>query len=129
MGHDSPAQVAGPRSDIDEVIAGSHQRLIVFNHDDRVPLLLQIAEGGDEPVVVARMQADRRFVEQIENSDKPGADSGGQTHALPLAAAECVGSSIEREIVGANSIEKGEPGAGTDSKRIGPRGWVHWSRG
>ena len=121
MGHDSPAQMAGTWTDVDEVIAGSHERFIVLDDDDRVSLLLQIAQGGDEPVVVARMKADRRLIEQIEDAHEPGADSGGQPHALPLAAAERVGGAVERQIVGADAIEKREP-----ALDLGHDRFCHW---
>ena len=121
MGHNSPAQVAGPGANVDEMIAGSHERFVVLDDDDRVALLLQIAQGGDEPIVVARMEADRRLIEQIEHAHKSGADSRGQPHALPLAAAERVGGPVERQVIGADAIEKGEPALNLGHDRFGDR--------
>ena len=70
MGHHSSAQVPGPRAHVDQVIARSHQRFVVLDNDNGVSLLLQIAQGGDQPIVVARMEADRRLVEQIQHADQ-----------------------------------------------------------
>ena len=101
-----PAAAAGAGADVDQIVARPHQRFVVLDHDHRVALLLQIAQRGDQPVVVARMQADRRLVEQIQHADQPRADAGRQPHALPLAAAERVGRPIEREILGADAVQE-----------------------
>jgi len=41
-----------------------------------------LAEGFEEPGVVARMQADRRLVEHVEDSAELEADLGGKADAL-----------------------------------------------
>ena len=122
LGHDAPAASArrpGPMSI--KMIARAHQRFVVLDDDHRVALLLQVAERGDQPVVVARMQADRRLIEQVQHADQARADAGGQPHALPLAAAERVGGPIEREILGADAIEKLEPAHDLGDDRLGDR--------
>jgi len=52
------------------------------------------------------MQSDRGLVEQIEHADQSGADARRQSHALPLATAQCVGGPVECEIISADAIEK-----------------------
>ena len=121
MRHDSSAQVPRARAHVDQVIAGPHERFVVLDDDDRVPLLLQVAQRGDQPIVVARMQADRRLIEQIQHADQPRADSGRQPHALPFAAAERVGRPIERQIIGADAIEKCKPPHDLRHDRLGDR--------
>ena len=93
----------------------------MLDDDDRVSLLLQVAQRGDQPIVVARMQTDRRLIEQIQHAHQPGADAGRQSHALPLAAAERVGRAIERQIIGADAIEKREPPHDLGHDRLGHR--------
>ena len=46
------------------------------------------AQGGDQPVVVALVQADRRLVEDVEHADQLRADLRRQPDALGLAAGE-----------------------------------------
>jgi hypothetical protein len=41
---------------IDQMIAGPHERFIMFDHDDCVSLLLQISQSGNEPIIVARVE-------------------------------------------------------------------------
>ena len=71
--------------------ACAHDRFVVLDDEHRVAVLLQVAQRVDQPLVVARMQADRRFVENVAGADQPGADAGRQANALQLAAAERVG--------------------------------------
>ena len=83
------------------------------------PCCCKFAQRGDEPVVVARMEADRRFIEQIQHAHEPRTDASRQSHALPLAAAERVGRAIERQILGAHAIEKREPPHDLRHDRLG----------
>src|SRR5207245_10436526 len=53
-------------------------------------------------VVVARVQSDRRFVEDIEHTDKSTADLAGQPDALRLAAGQRRGRAVERQVVQAD---------------------------
>ena len=76
----------GPRS-----TSQSAWRMIVSSCSTTTTVLprdLQIAQGVDQPLVVAGMQADRRLVEHVADADQAGAQAGGQPHALQLAAAE-----------------------------------------
>jgi hypothetical protein len=108
MGDHATAQMTGARTYIDEVIARAHEGFVVLDNDDSVSLLLQIAQSGDESVVVARVETDRGLVEEIEDTDQAGANACGQPYALAFAAAERVGGAVEREIVGTDAIEEGQ---------------------
>ena len=101
--------MAGTWANVDQVIAGTHERFVVFDHHDRIALLLQISERSNQPIIVARMQPNRRLIQQVQNADEPRADSGGQPHALPFAAAQRVGRSVQRQILRADAIKKREP--------------------
>ena len=45
VGDDASAAAAGAGADVDEVIAGAHERFIVLDDDDRVALLLRVRGG------------------------------------------------------------------------------------
>ena len=64
-GDDAPAMAAGARPDVHQVIGGVQQIEIVFDDKHGVAQIAQLAQYGNQPGVVARMQADRRFVEHI----------------------------------------------------------------
>ena len=52
------------------------------------------------------MQADGRFVEDIEHARQIRAELRGEPDALGLAAGERVGGTVEREIIQADAVEK-----------------------
>ena len=88
LGHDLAPLDPRPRPEIDEVIGCAHRVFVVLDDDDSVPQPGQPAEGQEQPIVVARMQADRRLIEDIQHADEPSADLAGQADALGLAAGE-----------------------------------------
>jgi len=57
--------------------------LVVLDHQHGVAQVAQALEGVEQAAVVALMQADRRFVENVEHPDQGGANLGGQADALP----------------------------------------------
>ena len=95
-----------PGPEVDQPIGLPHDRFVVLDDEHRVAAVLQVAQGVDQPLVVARVQADRRFVEHVAHADQPGAEAGGQPHALQLAAAERVGRAVERQVVEADPVQE-----------------------
>src|SRR5439155_25282771 len=53
----------------------------------------------EESRVVARVEADRWLVEDVEDADQARADLRRQSDTLPLAARQCRGTPIEREVI------------------------------
>ena len=87
-GDDFAAAYAGAGAEIDQVVGGAHRLLVVLDHHDGIALVAQLAERGEQPVVVAGVQADRRFVEDVQHADQPAADLPGKPDPLQLAAGE-----------------------------------------
>ena len=67
--------------------------------------------ASDDPVHVARMQADRRLVEHEQGVDERGAERGRQVDALHLAAGERAALAVEREVADADVAEVAQPRA------------------
>ena len=57
------------------------------------------------------MQADARFVQNVQHADQRRANLRGQPDALGLAAAQRAALAIQREIAEADIFQKAEPGA------------------
>ena len=72
----------------------------------RVALIAQLPEDGDQPQVVARVQADRRLVEDVERADERRAERGRQADALRLAARQRRREPIERQVVETDVVEE-----------------------
>ena len=51
-----------------------------------------------QPVVVAAVQADGRFVQHITAADQPAADLRGQPNPLGLAAGQRAAGAVQRQI-------------------------------
>ena len=87
-GHDVPAAHARAGAEIDDVIGRPHRVFVVLDDDHRVALVAEPGQRVQQAVVVARVQADRRLVENVQHADQPAADLAGQADALHLAAGE-----------------------------------------
>ncbi len=84
----------------------------MLDDDDRVALVPESAEGFEQAVVVAGMEADRGLVENIEHADQPAADLAGQADAR-ISPPESVGArAVEREVFKAHVGQ--EPQASAD---------------
>ena len=77
----------------------------------RVAHVAQPLQRREQPVVVARVQADRRFVEDVEHADQAAADLAGQADALRFAAGERRGGAVERQVVEPDVQQEAEPAA------------------
>ena len=97
--HDVAAVLPRARADVDDVVGGADGLLVVLDHDDRVAQVAQPLQRGDEPLVVALVQADGGLVEHVEHADQTAADLAGQADALRLAARQGAGRAGERQVV------------------------------
>ena len=70
----------------------------MLDDDERVAKVAQSLERGEQLVVVALVQADRRLVKDIENAHQARADLRRETDALRLAAGECRARARERQV-------------------------------
>ena len=77
-----PAVPPGAGANVDQVIGLAHDRLVVFDDQHAIALVLEVAQRLDQAPVVARMQADRGFVADIADADEPRADAGRQADTL-----------------------------------------------
>ena len=81
------------------VVGRAHRVFVVLDDDHRVAHVAKASERVEQPVVIARVQADRRFVENVEHADQSAADLARQPNALRFAAGKRRGSAVERQIV------------------------------
>ena len=91
---------------VDQLVGLPHHRFVVFHHQHGVAQRLQFAQGLDQSLIVAMVQADRRFVQDVADADQARTDAGGQPHSLQFAAAERFGGAIERQVADADFLEE-----------------------
>ena len=121
LGDDLAPLDAGPRPEVDEVVGGAHRVLVVLDDDHRIAQLGKAAEGDQQPVVVAGVQADRRLVEDVEHAHQPRADLAGQSDALRFAAGERRRRAVERQVVQADVDQEHQPGPDLLEQLLGDR--------
>ena len=109
LGDEPPAARTRTGADVENVIGGADGVLVVFDDDDAVAQVAQLAHGRDEPVVIALVEADARFVEHVEHARQPGADLRGEPDALRLAAGERAAFAVEIEVAQADFHEEPQP--------------------
>ncbi|HLP00958.1 MAG TPA: hypothetical protein VK163_02950 [Opitutaceae bacterium] len=111
MENDVASGGAGLGADLDHVVGGADHRLVVLDDDDGVTGICQRPDDADEPIDVARVKADRGFVEHEERVDERGAEAGGEVDAFDFAAGERARLAVEREVTEADLLEVAEAGA------------------
>src|SRR5439155_12460119 len=74
-----------------------------------VALVAQLPQDRDEPQVVARVEADRRLVEDVQRADERRPERRREIDALRLAARERRRQAVEREVVEADVAQERKP--------------------
>jgi hypothetical protein len=108
LGDDLAAMDAGAGAHVDDIVGGADRVLVMLDHEHGVAEVAQALERFEQPVVVALVQADRRFVEHIEHAGQAGADLAGEADALALAAGKRAGGAIEVEVIEADIVEEAQ---------------------
>lgn len=109
-GGDFAAMATGARSDIDDVVAGEHGVFVMFDDDDGIFEVAEVFESVDEFVVVALVEADGGFVENVEDALEARANLGGKANALGFATGEGVGGAAKGEIAETDILHKFDAG-------------------
>ncbi len=121
LGDDLAPFDAGAGAEVDEVVGGAHRVLVVLDDDHGVADVAEALQGRDQAVIVARVEADRRLVEDVQDPDQPRADLAGQADPLRLAARERGRRPVEGEVIEPDVVEEAEPTADLLEEFLGDR--------
>ena len=105
------ALAAGAGAEVDHVVGGGDEGRVVLDHHHGVARVGQPAQDADELLRVARVQAHRRLVEDVERARERAAERGGEGHALGLAAREGPRLAPEGQVAEAHVHEEAQPPA------------------
>ena len=108
-GDDLAAEAAGAGAEIEQAVGIGNHFAIVLDDDERVAQVAKLFERGNEPGVVARVEADRRLVEHVQHAAQAAADLAGEADALGFAAGKRRGGAAECEIVESDVDQEREP--------------------
>ncbi len=99
LGHHPAASNTRPGTEVHDVIGRSHGLFVVFDDDHGVALVSEIAEALEQQLVVAWVESDRGFIEDVDDTDQSAADLSGQADALRFASGKSGCGSVECEVV------------------------------
>ena len=99
---DFAAILAGAGAYVHQPVGTEHGLRIVFHHHHGVALVSQSLEGGNELAVILLVQADGRFVQDIEHIHQLGAYLGGQADALAFTTGQRAGRTVQGQVVQAH---------------------------
>ena len=89
LGHHRSAAVSAFGTHIDDPVGTLDHVQIVFDHNDRVPLIHQTVEDIEQLAHIVEVQASCRLIEHVQRgAGRPSAQLGGQFDPLGLTARE-----------------------------------------
>jgi hypothetical protein len=104
--HDGAALLPTARAQLDDVVRRRDRGGIVLHHDDAVATVAQRGQQREQPVGVARVQADGRLVEHVERVHQMRPERVGQRDPLRLAARQRACLPVQREVAEPDVVEE-----------------------
>ena len=108
--HHMSAMHPGPRSDIDDVIGAEHGFFVMLDHQQGIAQITQSLQRIQQFPVIALMQADTRFIQNIQYTDQPRTNLRRQADPLRLAAGQRTGRPVQRQVIQSDIDQEAEPG-------------------
>ena len=106
---DAPALLAGAEPHVHDGVGDADHVGIVLDDEDGVALVAKLPQDRDEPLVVARVEPDRRLVEDVQRVDERRPQRGRQVDALRFAAGERRRQAVERQVVQPDVAQESQP--------------------
>ncbi len=107
--HNLTAVHARAGADVDNIIRRAHSFLVVFDNHKRISQIAEAFQRHQQLFVIALVQADGRFVQNIKHAHKRGADLCRKAYALAFSPGKASGSAGERQILKPDALEKLKP--------------------
>lgn len=113
----------GSGAEVEHIVRPQDRIEVVLDHKHGVADVAQFFQRVEQPVVVALVQSDRRFVENVQDADQSAAELGRQPDPLRLAARKRARHPVQRQIVQPDVAQKGQaaPNLLQDGLRRSPR--------
>ena len=99
MRGDLASAVAGAGAEIEQVVGRPDNFSVVLDQHQGVAQIAQVRQRAEQPAVVARVQPDRRLVQDVQDAGESAADLAGQTDALRFAAGKRRRRPAERQVL------------------------------
>ncbi len=109
--NDGASQHAGGGAEVDDMVGASNGLFVVLHHHHGISHIAHADQGVEEPSVVALVQPDGGFVEDVDHAGEFRAHLACQPDTLGFTPREARASAIEGEITEAHRFEEAESGA------------------
>ena len=102
------AMTAGAGAEVDDIVGAADGFFIVLDDEHGVAEVAQVFERGEKAPVVAMVQADGRFVENVEDAAQFGSDLRGEADALAFSTGERGGGAAELQVAESDVVQEFE---------------------
>ena len=94
---------------VKDIIRLADGLFVMLHHNHRITLIAQVFQRCQQPVIVALMQPDTGFIQDIKHPLQARTNLAGQTDALALAARQCAGVARKRQILKPHIVQESKP--------------------
>ena len=113
-----PSPFAAPGAHVDHLVAEPDHVRVVFDDGDRVPQVHQSPQLRHEALLVAGVQTDAGFIENVEHVHQRRSQGPGQVHPLHLAPRKGPGLAVKGQVFQPYLVQELQPTADfTDQER------------
>ena len=89
-------------TDVYQIVGGTHDFLVVFDHNHRIAEVAQLVQDTYQSVCIARMQTNAGLVQDVERTDQRTAQRSSKVDALTLTSGKGIAEAVERQITQAD---------------------------
>ena len=100
--YDLTSQTSCFGTDVDEPVGSTDDFLVMLYDNDRVAEVAKLLQHLDEPFCVAAVEADTRFVQNIETPHQAASQRCGEVDALAFTSRKAVRRAIQRQVTKAD---------------------------
>ena len=97
---------AGGGAEIDDAVGVEHEFVVVLHDKEGVSFITKSLERFDQAIVVAGVQTDAGFVQDVEHAGQVGAELGSEADALGFTSGKGGSRAIEGEVAESDVIEE-----------------------
>ena len=106
LGDEIAAGIACAGAEVDDKIGAANGVFVVLDDQDGVAQIAQMLERAEQAFVVARVEADGGFIENVKHAAQARTDLRGQADALRFAAGKCGRGTIQAQIAESDGEQK-----------------------
>src|SRR5579859_849301 len=99
-------RITRPGTKVDDKIGAANGVFVVFDDQDRVPKIAELLQRAEQAIVVASMQADGGFIQNVENAAQARTDLRCEADTLGFTAGESGGGTVQAEVAETDGQQK-----------------------